>query len=295
MSIDLGLGTGHIRQRVERILARTSSISKFKKKLAKSLEEDDWNGFLVARDRLMELVLGSARDMDDVSLKEIENVFAHGYASMIFRHNVDPSLDKSAATWIMRADTMLVEIARRFVPRAPAQTDDKRGVRDKILLALARTNQRKVNNSDLARLCQTTEETVSRIIPSLSSEGLISTEKAGSRRLNNLTDKGREVVSGLVILEERNRSKENTLNDRRSIKEIITSSMQHKAHSHPSPHWRAENRAQTPTALLIDNTAIEGSDSARDTEFTELILKKYILPQFESKFDKEAFKSFPPL
>jgi DNA-binding MarR family transcriptional regulator len=218
----------------ESSVARADSINTFKLQLVGAVDKGDWKQFSLARERLVELVLSAARDGDDASLKDIAALFARGHAAMVFRHDIDPALNKAAAAWMMRADATVAETARRFVSKPSALPEELRGTRDRILLALHETNRSSLSTRALAEHCRAREETVSRVMPDLRSDGLVTTTTAGRHRLHALTLKGRKRAAELRDVEARPNSQ--VLRDKRNAKAAMEAESP-KVTSWPLEDW----------------------------------------------------------
>lgn len=173
------------------------SVIKARSQLEGALAAGDLAELRRVRQRLVDMLVTATIDDDADTIRTIQELLTKARNEIVWRYRTGVDEGPEAISWMFEAEARVAAAAARARPRkVPAMPAD-RSVRERILRALAHAN-RPLSNVDLATQCRTAEETVSRIIRGLRSEGLLVTRKAGARNINLLTGKGRFEVGGAL-------------------------------------------------------------------------------------------------
>lgn len=173
-------------------LSLLDSVTRFETKLNEAIFARQWRAADRSVDRLRAALLEALVKGDAEAISRIEAAFSNARQIVELRDRLKLADDAVGMAHRLRADTGSAVLAGRMRPLPPTETDPIAAgtLRDKILDTLRQSN-RPMTNSDLCQRLGKDAPAISRGLKTLSLEGCVRQWRAGSQRLNALTEKGR--------------------------------------------------------------------------------------------------------
>ncbi|MBK8543227.1 MAG: hypothetical protein IPL62_06445 [Caulobacteraceae bacterium] len=155
---------------------------------------------LVRRARMgaMRLIAHSVLSRSGDDLRRLETDLGDAHTNLVLKHDWKPEADLKAEAWMLAAASALAGMVAAMLPRKIVLDADLGTRRGEVLMALKKTNQEALSNTDLAEKVGARPETITRVLDSARQDGLVESWRRSRNSMNRLTDAGRVHAAALV-------------------------------------------------------------------------------------------------
>lgn len=180
-------------------MARNTPLSKPAAALRGALLGSEWAAAAEARTELLEIFVNAALARDPDLVDEAGTVFSDASLLVVLAQNLEMEEGPESLAWQLRADAETAILTQELSPSRTAEPNDGTGlVRDDIVVALLRSNSRRMTNQNIVRLVNAAPETVSRALGWLRAQGFVEHWRVGRTAVNQLSDAGISYAQAIV-------------------------------------------------------------------------------------------------